>query len=417
MRGAIRSFWRFILGALLIAVTSLSFGTPSVVKAAGLDLARDMIGSFISEAPNIVHEIYFVLPTDSQQVTSSDWITVDFPNYTEINRSGVFLTGSFGTPQITLVGNQLRITNVALLPGSGLTINGLTATNPPSHQSNQIILTIAQDSGHSVVRNQITVIPTDSRSVVNVSATIQSELSAVSITGYTSANTFTTLTEGFSVLGTTVSDNSGFFAFHINAIDPGAHSFRMYSTDASGRSSSQTSLNLFLLANNITSASGILLSPALSLSTDSIRAGETLTISGSAKPNSQINIFLEAPLRSYTTTSDSTGAWSYILSATETQSMNPGQYRVYSAVQDNTGNQSIVSPTLNFEVISVTTGGSNPPPACNISRGDLNCNNVTNLVDFSILLFHWNTNHRVADINGDGSVNLVDFSIMMFYYT
>jgi hypothetical protein len=51
------------------------------------------------------------------------------------------------------------------------------------------------------------------------------------------------------------------------------------------------------------------------------------------------------------------------------------------------------------------------------SQGDLNCDGFVNLVDFSILLFNWNTASTVADINKDGTVSLPDFSIMLFYWT
>lgn len=128
-----------------------------------------------------------------------------------------------------------------------------------------------------------------------------------------------------------------------------------------------------------------------------------------------MSIFTESPLRSYSTTTNASGIYSVTLPSNETRQYVPGVYRTYANVQDNFGNQSIVSLTLNFTVTS-PSDLNNPPPACNISHGDLNCDGKTNLTDFSILLFHWRTNHKVADINNDGSVNLVDFSIMMFYF-
>jgi hypothetical protein len=49
--------------------------------------------------------------------------------------------------------------------------------------------------------------------------------------------------------------------------------------------------------------------------------------------------------------------------------------------------------------------------------GDLNCDGFVNLVDFSILLFNWNTASEVADINSDGIVSLPDFSVMLYNWT
>ena len=48
---------------------------------------------------------------------------------------------------------------------------------------------------------------------------------------------------------------------------------------------------------------------------------------------------------------------------------------------------------------------------------DLNGDGRVNLVDFSILLFYWDSNNECADQNLDGTVDLIDFSIMMFYWT
>ena len=49
--------------------------------------------------------------------------------------------------------------------------------------------------------------------------------------------------------------------------------------------------------------------------------------------------------------------------------------------------------------------------------GDLNGDGKVNLVDFSILLTHWNTSDSIADLDSSGNVGLPDFSIMLFYWT
>jgi len=54
-------------------------------------------------------------------------------------------------------------------------------------------------------------------------------------------------------------------------------------------------------------------------------------------------------------------------------------------------------------------------------EADLNQDGKVNLVDFSILLFHWGgtggSSNPPADINHDGKVTLTDFSIMVFHWT
>ena len=48
---------------------------------------------------------------------------------------------------------------------------------------------------------------------------------------------------------------------------------------------------------------------------------------------------------------------------------------------------------------------------------DLNRDGKVNLIDFSIMLFHWGNPDPVADINEDGTVDLTDFSILLFNWT
>ncbi len=47
------------------------------------------------------------------------------------------------------------------------------------------------------------------------------------------------------------------------------------------------------------------------------------------------------------------------------------------------------------------------------SNPDLNHDNKINLVDFSILIYRWNSNDCEADLNGDGKVDLADFNILL----
>lgn len=412
-------------GALLLCkkIATLCFGVliilaslrPMPVAAIdGLDQARDFVSSLQADVPNIGHDIYFVLPPDAQQIDPGTWITLDFPNYTNVTPANA-VVGGFGTPTFSQSGTRVQITDLILLPGTGLSIIGIFATNPHPNVGDQVILSISDDQAVTQVRNQVTLLPTYTGAFVNVSAIVDSPLSGLHITGLTGPSAFVTLSEDSNVLGTTVSSGTGFFSFVLSGLPPGSHIYRLNSTDANNLSTSQTTLSLFLLANSVTTASGIILSSTITLDKPEINPGDTITMSGTAAPNMQINLFVEAPLRSYTATSANDGTWSYTIPGSETSQFNPGQYQTYTVVQDTIGNQSVVSPTANFLVKSADT--SNPPPNCDISHGDLNCNGITNLVDFSILLFHWHTNHRVADINNDGAVNLTDFSIMMFYFS
>ena len=76
--------------------------------------------------------------------------------------------------------------------------------------------------------------------------------------------------------------------------------------------------------------------------------------------------------------------------------------------------ESLVSPFSHVLQFFVGKGGP-------LKTADENKDGKVNIVDFSIMLFWWNTKQAkglgIADINGDGKVNIVDFSIMLFQWT
>jgi hypothetical protein len=415
--GALRSWLHKVAGIVLclaiLSVSATAWHAQPALAAGSLDLVRDIVPSTENNVIDIPHDFYFTLPIDAQQVIPTDWIFITMPQYDHI-RVPTSIEGGFGTPVFSVVGHTIKLTGISLLSGTGLRIIGALADNPGVGLSQAITIQISTDSAGVTIRNQATTVPTATGGYVTVGAIVETILSSISISGYTSPNAFCTLIEGSSVIGTVLADNSGYFLFSLTALTPGDHTFRVNSTDSLGLSSSASTLNQYLLPSTFTTITGILLSPSISLDKTAINPGEVITASGTAKPNSTINLFIEAPLRSYTTTTNAAGLWTYAVPAIETATYIPGQYQAYAIVQDSIGNQSITSPTGTFTVKS--SDPTNPGPACDISHGDLNCNGITNLTDFSILLFHWQTNHKVADINGDGKVNLTDFSIMMFYF-
>jgi hypothetical protein len=77
------------------------------------------------------------------------------------------------------------------------------------------------------------------------------------------------------------------------------------------------------------------------------------------------------------------------------------------------GNNSAFSGYTAYGVGSQVTGVA--------GSSDLNRDGSVNIVDFSILLFWWNTDggasNPPADINQNGRVGIEDFSIMLFNWT
>lgn len=403
-----------LLSFILLFVSGY-FAIPKANAISGLELARDIVSSTNTGTAYIQHEITFTLPVSAQQIRPADSILIEMPSYQNIILPTSFV-GWYGQPLVSLEpGNTIKMTNVVMLPGTNVAIYGLIADNPGYESGFPITIKIGYDlNGNFIIRNKQTIVPSEASYYISVGAQIITPYTALDISGYSSPDSFISMSESGSIVGTTSTDMSGAFTMSLTAIESGAHAYTLGGSDSDNLSTTQTTVNVFLPDGRLTIVRGILLSPTITGNQTQIKPGDPITFHGKAKPQSNLNLFIESPLRSYSVLTDVDGKWSYTVIGDETKNYSPGEYRAYSIVQDEFSNQSSVSPTYNFAVINDDT--DNPAPACDISKGDLNCDGKTNLTDFSILLFHWKTNHKKADINKDGSVNLTDFSIMMYYF-
>lgn len=408
-----RGIFARILAVLFVALGPAVFPLPASA-ATLLEGPKYILSNLSPDADNVFHDVSFTLPANGSPIGPRDWIQVTLPNFENLEPF-TEMVGGFGSPQFGVSGKTLRVTNVTVFPGTEVGFIGAKGTNPPPGQSFNAQIRVTKGSVNGIVSHEMDVEAGATANYVTTTAIIESPQSAVGVGGFTSPGAFVTIAENDVAIGTTVANNDGSFNFSLTGLDPGDHSFSVSASDSQARPTSRTVVELFLISATATTVSGILLSPTITVDPIEINKGDPLTISGEARPNSQVTILTESPLRSYEATSDGFGHWTTTLASGETQTYAPGEYRARAVVQDDFGNRSIDSPTANFTV-KQPQDADNPPPSCDISQGDLNCDGKTNLQDFSILLFHWKTNHKKADINRDGAVNLTDFSIMMFYF-
>jgi hypothetical protein len=155
--------------------------------------------------------------------------------------------------------------------------------------------------------------------------------------------------------------------------------------------------------------------PTIKVAPNPVEPGQNVNFSGYAIPNSTVEIENQrqkggAERRVLTTTSDGSGRWSL---DTSTAGFVRDTWKV-RAKSTNT------STGVSTQYSGFTFYGVGQE-AQRTLNSDLNRDGKVNLVDFSILLFHWNTNGGTsdppADINQDGRVTLTDFSIMIFNWT
>jgi len=215
------------------------------------------------------------------------------------------------------------------------------------------------------------------------------------------------------------SDSAGSDATFSNlteGLDRGSYSFGVYAVDSKGTRSATFATTLWLQSETYSELSNVMLAPTLSVIENSISPGSPLIVTGYSAPNADISTWLRPKLAEVstadvlaTTTAFSNGSWSLTVPTT---GLPEGTYELVAQGKMPDGSAESDKSARKTIGIGVTVEAGD----CG-SVGDLNCDGFINLVDFSILLFNWNTSNQVADINTDGIVSLPDFSIMLFYWT
>ncbi|USN87819.1 MAG: hypothetical protein H6779_00010 [Candidatus Nomurabacteria bacterium] len=208
-------------------------------------------------------------------------------------------------------------------------------------------------------------------------------------------------------------DAQGIYSITIDNIAKGVYTFGVYAIDSKKNKSSTFSTSFTVSGGRTSELSNINISPSMVVTPDPVTPGQTLQISGYALPNAKITLENVKDggsiTKIFSTNSDGSGAWS---TALDTSGFSVGTYKLkVKAEQDG----AVVTNFSTFLFYGVGQKAVKP------STADLNVDGKVNLVDFSILLFWWNTDggnsNPSADINGDGKVSLTDFSILLFNWT
>lgn len=224
------------------------------------------------------------------------------------------------------------------------------------------------------------------------------------------------LVDGFVAEQGTAGAN-GSFSTTIDAIARGVYTFGVYAIDKAGTKSSTFSTTFSVAGARTSTLSNTHLMPTIVVTPNPVDPGAVVTFSGYAVPNSTVTIETQqdksgASVKTLTASSDSSGKWSATQS---TEGFAKDKWKVRAkSVQSEGGISTNFSQYMFYAV-----GDAVDLPSGNNS--DLNRDGKVNLIDFSILLFHWNTSggtsNPPADINRDGKVSLTDFSIMIFNWT
>lgn len=237
---------------------------------------------------------------------------------------------------------------------------------------------------------------------------------SVSISGKAYPNADVNILLDGEVIGVVQADAGANFFFSSGNVTPGTVTFGFWAEDANQLRSVSYNTTFQVAQSAVTNISNILLPPTIELNERSLDAGDPLELNGQSVPEVDISTVVNSAHEIITaTSSDTDGFWSLTVDTTPLEEdIHTAKAQFFTSL-DGSEVSSSFSQALTFFIGDVAEGFIGP--------SDLNVDGSVNLIDFSILLFHWGTDgadsEPPADINFSGNVDLTDFSIMIFNWT
>jgi len=214
------------------------------------------------------------------------------------------------------------------------------------------------------------------------------------------------------VVGIVRSDSRANFHFETVEITPGVTTFGLWSEDEKGLKSTLFTVTFRVASKSITTISNVYISPTIDVDKKKVKKGDSVKIFGKSSPEIDIKVHIHSENNFVEGTgSDNLGDWSIDFDTKDLEEDFHTAKALMELATTDTIIQSNFSRTVSFFV------GENIESEGECKIADLNCDDVINLVDFSILLYNWGRDNPEVDVNNDGKIGLVDFSIMMFHWT
>jgi hypothetical protein len=265
---------------------------------------------------------------------------------------------------------------------------------------------------------------------------------AVNLSGYVSPGAVVTFLENDAVTGTTTADLTGFFSKQFFSQNAGVHLIQIYSTDLALKTSITVDLNYVLVLGQSVLISDLYLPPTINVSSNEVKKGQAIGISGYAAPDKVIRIeFSGQEGHVYYEKSDPISG--YYSKQVSSNDFSIGKYHVKSKI-DFTSNVSTESELKDFQIlesaatnatttITPTPRGSSSltptptAPTClfnfvnicffdSTKKGFLSLERDIYLYVKNFQALFEKPSTTYFDINQDGVVDAKDLSIM-FYYT
>jgi|GEM_PF-2174159 len=219
--------------------------------------------------------------------------------------------------------------------------------------------------------------------------------------------TLTFLRDG-AVIGTSVAQGDGTFAREF-IVNPGVATFAVWARNRDGLISPTVSIAFEVTDNSVSRIELLALSPTIAH--EQVAADGSLTVYGSAFPQSVVRLFnnINTFAAPFTVTAQGDGSWKYALPH---GTFNPQNFSYKANYQyERLGIISPFSETLELRLVTCL-------------NSDFNGDREVNLTDLSVLLFYWGRAvpktgpiNECVDRNQDQIIDLKDFSILMYEWT
>jgi len=233
---------------------------------------------------------------------------------------------------------------------------------------------------------------------------------AISVEGTAYPNRTVNIILDAESVGSVRADSDGDFDFAVDT-DPGAASMGFWSTDLNGVRSITYNTTFDVTQGAVTTVRGVMLPPTITAAPVQINPGETVVFEGQTAPNKIVELFIDNEKVSEAT-SDDNGVWGI---AYATAGLSAAEHLAKARYVGGSGSLTTDSSFSTALTLFVGVEGQATTPS------DLNRDGEIDLIDFSILIFWWQTtggdSNPPADINGNGNVGIEDFSILLFNWT
>lgn len=216
------------------------------------------------------------------------------------------------------------------------------------------------------------------------------------------------------IAATTIADPAANFSVSLSDLNTNTYTFSVYGEDDKGRKSSFFSFPIFITKGTTVNIGNIFLSPTIDIDKSEVKKGDNLVIFGQSIPKKEIVISVHSDQEYfYKIISNQMGVYLYNL---DTSILEIGKHQTKSKSVLESQISQYTTP-LSFIVGDENKTKDNT--TCSLLRGDLNCDNHVNLIDFSIMAYWYKKPNPPlkVDLNSDMKISLVDFSIMAFNWT